>query len=290
MLNSSKRRALALLTTASLLCCAAISQAGLFDRFKARPKVATKRDTSFASMRRGQSPMSEPAGTVWQQPADSVVTSTPWYSDPYQQSGPVYGGAECCSCGPDDKCAGNTKVLRQKCDQTYYPPVPPYCYPCYGSHPTCWRRMQECSICPREANPPPPVPRAPKARPRTEPAPVPPKAVEPPEPLDDPSAMKQRSRMPRMTANVAPQKPAAPAAPRSRWTSYTDALPDDVEEEIPETPADTLEEMIEAEDDAQLDPPAGELESDEADEESVGETIEEGDLEATEDETEAVEQ
>lgn len=39
---------------------------------------------------------------------------------------------------------------RNLCHGTYYPGIPPYCAPCWGSYPTCFRRTQECWICPQE--------------------------------------------------------------------------------------------------------------------------------------------
>lgn len=39
---------------------------------------------------------------------------------------------------------------RNHCGQTYYPAIPPYCAPCYGVYPTCWRRLEECWSCPQE--------------------------------------------------------------------------------------------------------------------------------------------
>ncbi len=281
VLNSSMLRACALLTTASVMCSAAVSQAGLFDRFKAKPRrTTTVASASTETMRRGQSPVAEP-GAVWQQPAGAGV-STPWYSDP-SQSGASYGNGECCMCGPEDRCSPYTKKFRKKCDQTYYPPVPPYCFPCYGYNPTCWRRMQECAICPREEPLPPPLPRTPKVTPpKVESTPTPPKPVEPPEPMDDPSAMRLRSKGSRVTATRS-QQATPPSTSRSRWTSYTDALPDDKDDEIPETPADTLEEMIEADDDAQLETPVDGTDA------LSDEPMADDELEAADEELEAVE-
>lgn len=100
--------------------------------------------------------------------------------------------------------------------------------------------------------------------------------------MDDPSAMRFRSKASRVTTTRS-QPAAAPSASRSRWTSYTDALPDDKDEEIPETPADTLEEMIEAEDDAQLEAPGDEGDT------VADATVVDDEAEVAEDETNSVE-
>lgn len=44
----------------------------------------------------------------------------------------------------------HTARCRHHCGQTYYPAIPPYCAPCYGVYPTCWRRLDECWTCPQE--------------------------------------------------------------------------------------------------------------------------------------------
>lgn len=44
----------------------------------------------------------------------------------------------------------HTARCRHNCGQTYYPSIPPYCAPCYGVYPTCWRRLDECWSCPQE--------------------------------------------------------------------------------------------------------------------------------------------
>jgi hypothetical protein len=278
VLNSLMLRACALLTTANVLCCAAVSQAGLFDRFKSKPRRTVEASATAAVTRRGQSPMGEQS-VVWQQPA-AAASSIPWYSDGYQTGMP--GGMGDC-CGPDDKCAWYTRTSRKKCDQTYYPPVPPYCFPCYGYNPTCWRRMQECCICPREELPPPFAPRMPKRRaPKIESIPALPTA--PPEPMDDPAAMRLRTKSGRL-ASARSQQTAEPSAGRSRWTSYTEALPEIKEnEDVSEAPADTLEEMMEAEEDNSTEASAdeGEVVSEE--------TLAEDETEAAADETEEVEQ
>jgi hypothetical protein len=143
--------------------------------------------------------------------------------------------------------------------------------------------MQECAICPREEPLPPPLPRTPKVTPpKVESTPTPPKPVEPPEPMDDPSAMRLRSKGSRVTATRS-QQATPPSTSRSRWTSYTDALPDDKDDEIPETPADTLEEMIEADDDAQLETPVDGTDA------LSDEPMADDELEAADEELEAVE-
>ncbi|MSR57891.1 MAG: hypothetical protein EXS05_09475 [Planctomycetaceae bacterium] len=264
MLNRSFIRACILSATLGALSAAAVAEAGLFDRLKPRRAVAT-------TTRRGQSPepYSAPAVGAWQS-STGEGTSAPWYTEPAPPT-LAYGAAESYCCGPEDKYAHLTQHCRKSCHQTYYTPVPPYCYPCYGVTPTCWRRMQECAICPREPAPAPPTARkpsrtsGPKVLPPT-PAvlpPVPAEPTEPPEPMDDdePAAYRTRTRS-RVTGVGSEREQARPAA-RSRWTGYADALPDD---EIPEAPLDTLEEQVAAEE-AQLESPADDTDAEAADEE-----------------------
>lgn len=222
-----------------------VAQAGLFDRLKPRP-------TADRVTRRAQSPepVAAPAVGSWQAaPLDG--TATPWYT-PAAPSTVAYGDPQTYCCGPEDRNSHCTVHCRKKCDQTYYTPVPPYCYPCFGVSVTCWKRLQECSICPREPAPTPPRARRPtratlpKAAP-PDPAlvpPVPAEPVEPPEPMDDeddkPAASRQRAGT--RTAHSRSEQSSVRPAARSQWTGYADALPAD--DEIPEAPLDTLDEQV----------------------------------------------
>lgn len=268
VLNSSTLRVCALLTTANVLCCAALSHAGMFDRLKSRP-----RRTAAVTTSRAQSPGYETSsGGGWQQTVPTVA-ATPWYSDSGQSVG--YGAPVCC--GPDDKYAWCREQCRRKCDQTFYCTSPPYCFPCYGHHTTCWRRMQECTLCPREmqATPPPKAPRAIQPAPPALPA-APPAAAEPPEPKDDPNASRARVGAGRI-AQVSARPLTPSAAARSRWTGYADAAPPAGSQK--DDSLDTLEEMIAAEDEARSAPLPEEVDAqaDEADEtaaDALGETDE----------------
>lgn len=264
MLNSSILRACALLTTAGVLYGAAVAQAGWFDR--AKPKSKVKPAAASKTTRRAQSPDAGVTGS-WQQPA-APANGTSWSGG--NQSAPTYAYPEGGSCGPcsshpwcDSMAISHTIRCRKCCDQTYYCPVPPYCYPCYGTNPTCWRRMQECYVCPREELPPP-APKAPRAPPQKvePPPPAPAVPVQPPEPLDEPGASRARPRA-SFTAQVSRQQPAVKSASRPRWTGYADTIPE--EDELAAPPASPDEEFLEIEDEPEMTLPADDLnlESDE---------------------------
>ncbi|MFN0053573.1 MAG: hypothetical protein ACKV0T_15445 [Planctomycetales bacterium] len=225
-------RASALGIALCLLSCASDAQAGLFSRW-------TKSKPAKPVAGRGQSPEGAPAaGGSWQQPPGAAP---PGYTAP-----PVYTADECC--GPDDKYGRHIAHCRRNCDQTYYPPVPPYCFPGYGYNPPCWRRMAEGYVCPRETNPLP-TPRVPKAAsPKTAPPPVPaiPEGT-PPEPSLQ--GMRRSTRTPPV-APVSSLRPSQRATQRARWTEYADALPET--DDIPEAPLETLEEEMAAEGDLEM--------------------------------------
>jgi len=120
---------------------------------------------------------------------------------------------------------------------TYYPSIPPYCAPCHGVYPTCWRRLEECWSCPQErfATKPkrrsevdplgdkpgiPPLPPAGAPYIPSEPGDAagspPPTQPEPLSPTSDQPTIKTPSDEP---ATDAPPAIESPAAPQSRTRS-----------------------------------------------------------------------
>lgn len=221
--------------------------AGIFDRLKRRaaPKAAP--------LRRAQSPQYDPAdygSNRYVAPAHfqqgDYGTDAPWYSSGYSSA-----DDECCQCGPVDKCGWKTKLCRMKCDQTYYCPVPPYCYACFGNYPTCWTRMQECQVCPRteyswhpthRKTAPARVPAAGSGVPAAQPPadPLAPPVAEPPPDLPDEARLRRPARaLPERVGMQAVRQPAP-------WSDYADSIVDEVE--TAEEPAGTLEDQIAADD------------------------------------------
>lgn len=253
--NRSLLRPRALLTISIVCCCATVCQAGLFDWFKPKAKPTRARTTVAAT--RAQSPGYDAGAGTWQQPPAAPGMSYPWRGESGAAYG--YGAAQCC--GPVVRHEAQVIRCREKCDQTYYTPIPPYCFPCYGHNPTCWRRMPECNTCQRDEPVPPARPRR-AAPPSLEPpaADMPPATDEPPNPMDETSLLRSRARAARLAAATAKPAVKAPIVPvkNTRWTGYADALPeeDEAEDEIPEAPIDSLEERIEAEE-----APADEIET-----------------------------
>lgn len=165
--------------------CATISQAGLLDQFLGN---ATK--------------------------SEKVRAQSPYRSDEDCE-------AEIEFCGDCDHnpTPWKTRQCRKKCGATYYPAQPPYCAPCFGVYPTCWRRLDECWVCPQEkyatkpskfgrANvgasatvPPSPVatPYVPAA-PAADPVPVAPPALDPAEEITPPAAEEASRRVKRLPA------------------------------------------------------------------------------------------
>lgn len=241
-MNKSLVRRRALLTIPILCCCATVCQAGLFDWFKPKPKAARGRPAAVAT--RAQSPGYDAGAGSWRQPAAAPPVAYPWRGE----SGAAYGYSAAGCCGPEVKHEAQVMRCREKCDQTYYSPIPPYCFPCYGHNPTCWRRMSECYTCQREEPVPPARPRR-TAAPTVEPPPADmPPADEPPNP-DDMTLLRSRARAARLAA-ASTKPPVKVPAQSSRWTGYADVLPeeDPADDEIPEAPLETLEEQIEGED------------------------------------------
>lgn len=226
------------------------ASAGLLD--KLIPRRAAKKTAAAPSVRRAQSPQFD-AATYSQnsyterssqyQPV-SYSVDTPWYN-----SGSTSYESDCCDCGPEDKHCWHTRHFRRACDQTYYYPVPPYCYACYGTYPTCWSRMQECQVCPQVRYSTRPAPRQGVAQPSRGdlPPPAPPAMMEsqPPAaepPPDLPGKATRRNTAPQTRMGMNDRAPAA----RSRWTGFADTV---IEYgEVSEIPPDTLEEQIAVED------------------------------------------
>ncbi|MGQ0633633.1 MAG: hypothetical protein ACT4QC_03405 [Planctomycetaceae bacterium] len=232
-----------------------ISSAGIFDGLK--PRRAGSKPSQTSALRRAQSPSYDPAAYA----RSSYVSSTGYQPVNYTVDSPWYGsgdssGGTCC--GPEDKCGAYKRQCRRSCDQTYYCPVPPYCYACFGHYPTCWTRLNECQLCPRveySNHPPPRTPsrRAPASK-STEPSIVPPPASDtfsPPqaEPPTNTPALPETSRRPSRSRTT---RAATVAEQRTRWTGFADTVLED--DEGGELPADTLEAQIAAED-AGLEPP-----------------------------------
>jgi len=183
--------------------CATISQAGLLDQFLGS---ATK--------------------------TEKVRAQSPYRDDDCDKE------IEFCGDCDHNPTPWKTRQCRKKCGATYYPAQPPYCAPCYGVYPTCWRRLDECWVCPQEkyttkpskfgrANvgssgnvPPSPVatPYVPAA-PAAEPVPAAPPALDPAEdtvapPAEEASRRVSRAPVVRQASQTrpAPSRPA-PARP-----------------------------------------------------------------------------
>ena len=54
---------------------------------------------------------------------------------------------EDCDHNPRPRCTEWCR--RHICHGTYYPSIPPFCAPCWGVYPTCWRRADDCWVCPQ---------------------------------------------------------------------------------------------------------------------------------------------
>lgn len=237
MLKPGILRAFALLTAAGVLCVASNARADLLGRSKPRKTSArpssTQANIKPATQSRAQSPVYEPTPAGgWQQ---SQAATTPWYES-WNQS--AYDNSEIC-CGPPVKHTRWKEACRKKCHQTFYCSTPPYCMPCHGYNTTCWRRMPECNVCPREPLPVPLEPRRPipaKVERKAPPAEigVPPAAEDgaPPE-----AQSMHRRTLPLEVAPVSSQTETTASVDRSRWTGFADALGET--DEIPEAPLDT---------------------------------------------------
>lgn len=238
MLKPGILRAFALLTAAGVLCVASNARADLLGRSKPRktsaPVASAPKKTALSAQSRAQSPAYEPVPAGgWQQP--QATTTTPWYES-WNQGG--YDNSEIC-CGPPVKHTRWKEACRRKCHQSFYCSTPPYCMPCYGYNTTCWRRMPECTVCPREPLPVPLEPRRPipaKVERKAPPAEIstPPAAEE----ATPPEAESMRRRtLPLEVAPVSSQRETTASVDRSRWTGFADALGET--DEIPEAPLDT---------------------------------------------------
>ena len=178
---------------------------------------------------------------------------------PYRQDAGVETELEFCGDCDHNPNPWKTRQCRKGCGATYYPAQRPYCAPCYGVYPTCWRRLEECWMCPQErfttrpsksgrsnAIEPGGLPPAPAATPYVPAAPtspveetpaVTPPSIDPADEITPPAADEARriQRTPRIqqasqtrpaAARSAPVAPAASEAPQGRAKTVEELLRD----------------------------------------------------------------
>jgi len=80
----------------------------------------------------------------------TTETQTVRGQSPYRKEAGVETELEFCGDCDHNPNPWKTRQCRKGCGATYYPAQRPYCMPCYGVYPTCWRRLEECWMCPQE--------------------------------------------------------------------------------------------------------------------------------------------
>jgi hypothetical protein len=130
------------------------------------------------------------------------------------------------NCGDNDHYLECTRFHRQKCGETWYPRVAPYCRPSWGWTQPCWRRAVDNYNCPRPvalpAMSPQSTPRSPES-PRTAPPAtvLPPESPsEPPPPPADADSVQQTARIELMNGST-----ATPQIERPKRTGLAEPIP-----------------------------------------------------------------